>query len=298
VTGLRNKLAEIRTLIISADGALHRLPWCVLKRRERKYLLEELTIAYVPSARSLVERRTNTDQPHEGGWLAVGGVDYGVGDRFASLPGAAPEAKMVDELFRQFLSAKQQNESISLLSGREATKEKVLQLLPTCRFVHIATHGDFFQNDNDAFSVHDATGALDSSLAFAGANDDLTKGINSLLTAEEIHHLDLSDVDLMVLSACDTGLGHIRAGQGLIGLPGAIDRSGVGTLVSALWKVDDRSTAVLMERFYRALLPNIRALPTAAALREAQLNMLQQADGAFAHPYFWAAWTVTGNGGS
>jgi CHAT domain-containing protein len=180
-----------------------------------------------------------------------------------------------------------------VLSGSQATKEALRKLLPTQRFVHLATHGFFAFRATDAYSIYDVAARLDSGLVLAGANTDST-GADSLLTAEEIGEFDLRTVDLLALSACETGLGHIRAGQGMVGLLGALDQAGVRTVLSALWQVDDVRTAQFMESFYRHLLRGDHAWLPAAALKATQLEMIRRGE----NPTHWAAWTVTGDPGA
>jgi CHAT domain-containing protein len=108
-----------------------------------------------------------------------------------------------------------------------------------------------------------------ANLALAGAGPDA--GEDGLLTAEEVTGLELSETELVVLSACDTGLGEIRTGEGVFGLRRAFFMAGARTLVLSLWKVSDAATTVLMERFYENL--TVRGLGRSAALREAQLAL-------------------------
>jgi CHAT domain-containing protein len=178
-----------------------------------------------------------------------------------------------------------------MLTAGAATKQRFLALLPDRRIVHLATHGDYVPLQEDAYSVHDLSAQLDSALVLSGANADPT-GIDSLLTAEEIGRLDLRHVELLVMSACESALGHVRAGQGIEGLFGALDRAQVGSAVGALWKVDDRATAELMKRFYGYLFDGPDRGNVALALRRAQTDLAKAAG--TEHPYFWAAWTVMG----
>jgi CHAT domain-containing protein len=176
-----------------------------------------------------------------------------------------------------------------------ASKSAVLQRLRRANLVHLATHGFFNDRSDaagaDAFGVLGTAAELDSGLVFAGANLDATGGLDSLLTAEEIRELDLRHVELMVLSACETSKGHIRAGQGVVGLLGSLDDAGVNTVVSALWEVPDEETKRLMVRFYQLLLSKeaVRISP-AEAMRQAQCEMLENDEA----PRSWAAWTVMG----
>ncbi len=96
---------------------------------------------------------------------------------------------------------------------------------------------------------------------------------DGILTAEEIQALDLRDCDLVVLSACETGLGRLEAGQGVLGMQRAFQAAGGRAVVASLWKVDDAATAVLMERFYANLWT--KKLPKLEALRQAQLDILK-----------------------
>jgi CHAT domain-containing protein len=95
---------------------------------------------------------------------------------------------------------------------------------------------------------------------------------DGILTAEEVQSLDLRGTDLVVLSACDTGLGHGRYGQGVLGLQRAFHAAGARAVVASLWKVDDAATSVLMELFYTNLW--VKKLPKLEALRQAQLDVL------------------------
>jgi CHAT domain-containing protein len=203
------------------------------------------------------------------------------------------EAREVDRLLAAEFG--KPDGALTVLTGKDAKKDRVVELLGTRRWVHLATHGEFQQRRTESFGVHDALAPLDSVLVFAGANADATGGAQSLLTAEELSLLDLSRVELMVLSACQTGLGHVQAGQGQIGLVGALSRAGVGSVVASLWKVDDAATSRLMERFYEHAIQGEKPAPISAALRLAQVELLS--GGEHTHPYYWAAWGVTGNPG-
>ncbi|HXI04696.1 MAG TPA: CHAT domain-containing protein, partial [Candidatus Saccharimonadales bacterium] len=135
-----------------------------------------------------------------------------------------------------------------------------------------------------------------SGLAMAGANAQRTgaDGEDGVLTAEEIASLDLSGVDLAVLSACDTGVGTIMAGEGVFGLRRAMQVAGVRSLVLSLWSVDDESTRRWMEAFYEGMLSG--GMDVAAAARSAGRSVLEtrrrRGDGG--HPFFWGAFVTTG----
>ena len=174
------------------------------------------------------------------------------------------------------------------------------------RILHIATHG-FFLEDVPAASdgaraltiVRMDAGAaigipsnplLRSGLAFTGANLQRAED-NGLVTALEASSLDLWGTRLVVLSACDTGVGEVRSGEGVYGLRRAFVLAGAEALVMSLWKVDDGATRDLMIAYYAGL---ARGEGRSDALRNAQLRMIH---GSQADPHFWASFVQYGEGG-
>jgi CHAT domain-containing protein len=183
--------------------------------------------------------------------------------------------------------------------------------------LHLATHG-FFLEGNCSSAPQDtrAIGGplaslakqlpeligenplLLSGLALAGANEREQAGADQddgILTAEEIAALDLSGVDWAVLSACQTGVGEVRAGEGVFGLRRAFQVAGVKTLIMSLWEVEDRSAREWMKKLYVARLAN--HLSTAEAVREASLGILRErrARGLSTHPFYWGAFVAAGD---
>jgi CHAT domain-containing protein len=110
------------------------------------------------------------------------------------------------------------------------------------------------------------------------------------LTAEDVTGLDLLDTELVVLSACETGLGEVHVGEGVFGLRRAFTVAGTKTLVMSLWKVPDRQTRDLMTLFYEDLL---QGKPRIEALREAQLQMRTR----HPQPFYWGAFICQGEAG-
>jgi CHAT domain-containing protein len=159
----------------------------------------------------------------------------------------------------------------SVLVRGEATEDRAKSLAGGARLLHFATHGEL--NESDPL----ASGLL---LAPGGGDD-------GRLEVREIFGLDLQ-AQLVVLSACETGLGQLSTGDELIGLQRAFLYAGTPAVVTTLWKVDDRASFVLMREFYGRL---AKADP-ARALQEAQRAALKE----FPHPFAWAAFGLTGVG--
>lgn len=157
--------------------------------------------------------------------------------------------------------------------GDEATKENFLKVAPDAVLLHLATHAE----------VHDRDPML-SRLVFSPRSSD------PYLYASEIYGLSLK-ADLVVLSACETGLGQWARGEGVMSLARAFMIAGCPQVVMSLWAVDDRSTAQLMTDFYRGI---DSELPPHEALRQAKLKMLDGDNPVYAHPYYWAGWVPIG----
>ena len=164
------------------------------------------------------------------------------------------------------------------VTGFDARKGAVTgDRLKDYRYVHFATHG-FVDSENPSLS------AIVLSLV-----DRDGRPQDGFLRADELYGLELS-ADMVVLSACQTGLGKEIRGEGLVGLTRGLMYAGAATVVVSLWSVSDNATADLMARFYRELISAGRS--PAAALRAAQLLLLKQTR--WTHPYYWSAFTIQG----
>jgi CHAT domain-containing protein len=185
-----------------------------------------------------------------------------------------------------------------LLLRGEATEASLKQLHGP-RILHLARHG-FFLDDQDTRRMVLRSAALEdpmlrAGLALAGANARRSGfGEDGILTALEAAQLDLRGTKSDVLSACETGVGEVRNGFGVVGLRRGLLLAGAQSLVTSLWNVGDLATQELMVSFYENL-TSARgpARGRSAALRAAQLRML--AKPGYAHPYYWAAFLNTGD---
>lgn len=288
-------------LILSPDGPLHFLSFEALLTRDSRereglyeglpYLIRERSVTYVPSASVLAELA----QPRERDGSAEGERKRFVGFADPSWPGEervvsqVPEARSVALAglpeMRRLAQSRHEVEEIArlyplgasqLYVDRAATEENVKRngLLKSARRIHFATHG--FLNEKQPEL---------SGLALTFDDDP---GEDGLLQVYEIFNLEL-DADLVVLSACDTGLGQRVSGEGLVGVTRALLYAGARSVVVSLWQVDDSSTAELMVGFYRHL---DQDPDKAESLRRSKLEMIRQ--GRYAHPYYWAPFILIG----
>jgi CHAT domain-containing protein/Flp pilus assembly protein TadD len=210
--------------------------------------------------------------------------------RFADLPETRVEMAAVRDSFEEHFP----DIRAQMLRGAQATEEAFRRRAPYCRYLHLATHGYFAPElirsalvpDNptagrgggDARIVGELVGyhpGLLCGLVLTGANlrSTAVDRDDGILTAMEVAELDLAGVDLAVLSACETGLGRVDGGEGILGLQRAFQVAGAQAVVASLWSVGDEPTRALMVRFYEDLWR--KGLPPAQALRDAQLAMLR-----------------------
>ncbi len=219
------------------------------------------------------------------------------------LSGTGSEIDFIVSLFAKQQSSK--NRSMRQLRTSQASETAFRELAPHSRFIHVATHGFFADpSKKSALSSEMAktveqmniSGDLNqqvlrgfnpgqlSGLVFAGANlnrnsIDANSASNSaenddgILTADEIAFLSLRNCELAVLSACETNVGEVAGGEGILGLQRSFQIAGARSVVSSLWKVDDLGTRLLMERFYTNML--VQRMSKLDALREAQIWMLR-----------------------
>ena len=163
--------------------------------------------------------------------------------------------------------------------------ETVLKQVRSPYLLHLATHGFFLKNDEQ----NRENPLLRSGLALYGANERRSGKDDGILTAYEVAGMNFLGTKLVVLSACETGNGEVKNGEGVFGLRRALILAGAETQVSSLWKASDQVTQRLMESFYR----NLKAkIGRAEALRQAQLEILR--DQSINAPYYWANFICIG----
>jgi CHAT domain-containing protein/tetratricopeptide (TPR) repeat protein len=353
---LAKHLRGVQTVLVSADGILAGFPFAALPASDGvSFLIEELAIAVIPVPSLLATLR---EQPEDGtdkarsddSLLLMGDVAFASPTKdvrlesetgtatvparrrqlfeFRPLPETAREVEAVAVVFQKSHASGR----VSRLCRGEATKGAFQTRAPGQRFIHLATHGFFAPAAirsalaGDADAVVGLHPGLLTGLAMAGSNagsdasvDSLAIAENGILTGLEAAALDLRNTELVVLSACETGLGQVAGGEGLLGLQRAFQVSGARTVVASLWKVDDAATRRLMIRFYQNLWQSKKPMTKLEALRQAQLWMLRegvdeglargviekpvdqkkfqqaQPEGKRALPFFWAGFVLSGD---
>lgn len=308
---LRGFLRDAKRLLLSADGSLNLIPFAALVDEQGQYLVERYSIAYLTSGRDLLRLQVARQSKS----LPIVVADPAFGDPalitkdnrldgdgtpattkdarinfsrpfFGPLPGVNDEVRALKELFP----------NATFLTREQATKTALEKIIAPI-ILHVATHG-YFQSRplaTDASATPASRGSgpsastdnplLRSGLALAGANRD----DGGILTAFEASGLNLWGTKLVVLSACDTGLGEIRNGEGVYGLRRALVLAGAESQLMSLWQVSDRSTRDLMIRYYKSL---SKGGGRSDSLRQAQLEMLKSKP--HNHPYYWASFIQTG----
>jgi CHAT domain-containing protein len=308
---VRERLGGATLVLVAPEDLLNLVPFGALVDEQNRYLVERFTFTYLASGRDLLRESAMAPRgpaliiadPAFGsqGTGAPSGAEAGGRSRnfdglsFERLPGTASEAQALKRILAEAV----------VLTGDQAT-ETVAKQSKGPRILHIATHGFFLENASEdpaqsGTRSSKLTGGaapaenpmLRSGLVFAGVNALRSGDDDGVLTALEASALDLAGTKLVVLSACETGLGQVRNGEGVFGLRRAFTVAGAESLLMSLWQVADEATKDLMIGYYTRL---AKGEGRAEALRQTQLAMLK--DPKLSHPFFWASFIPSGEWGS
>jgi CHAT domain-containing protein len=284
---------DVKRLIVAPDGPLNLVPFQALVGSDGRYLIERFTVSYVTSGRDLV--RSGATEAGIGEAEVFADPDFG-------MPPARNQVKTALQDFFQPLRATQREARLisETFSGvrvhlRAESSEKDLKAVSRPKLLHIATHGFFLADDsNQGSEPHGSFWKPEfqlfrSGLVLANVNSQPVKGDDGVLTALEASALDLRGTKLVVLSACDTGVGSVKNGEGVYGLRRAFTIAGAEALVMSLWQVSDQATLELMAGYYKNLK---NGLGRADSLRMIQVEMLKKP--ARKHPYYWASFIHAG----
>jgi CHAT domain-containing protein/Tfp pilus assembly protein PilF len=318
-------LEGANTVYVAPDGSLNLISFAGLLDDNGKYLIEKYPIHYLSSGRDLIRLQDTISSCS--GLLAIGDPDFDLSLSSMLPSGASSASVMSSRSFRskgkeleQFKCrrlpatrkeveavAKQwrfhKAESIVTRFGADATEDHFKREAPGKRVLYLATHGFYFSHEclagkvaeSETFFVENPY--LQCGLLLAGANQH-RKGIgkvdceDGILTAEDVAGMNLNGTDLVVLSACETGLGEVKSGEGVYGLRRAFQMAGAKTVISSLWSIDDETTAELMGQLFSVMDETIPQTMQRIALNH--LGALR-AQGKSDHPFYWAAFVATGD---
>src|SRR6266508_1759897 len=326
---VRPLLGDVSRLLISPDGSLNLVPFAALVDEGRRYAVERYSISYLTSGRDLLRLQVARESrggplvvaaPDFGRRSQVEAARLGKQEKDASGGEVKAESarSAIKELFFPPLPyAEREGEALrellpdaTLLTKGQATKAALGQVRSP-KLLHIATHSFFLEDQQlssagergaqaltddperalqrlEGRGVRIESPLLRSGLALAGANEH-KEDDNGTLTALEVTGLNLWGTKLVALSACDTGVGEVKNGDGVHGLRRALVLAGAETLVMSLWAVSDKATRELMVAYYGRLK---QGQGRGEALRRVQLEMLKNVNRR--HPYHWASFIQSG----
>jgi CHAT domain-containing protein/Tfp pilus assembly protein PilF len=320
--------AEIRGkkhLYISPDGNLNLIPFEVLMTPEGKYLMEDYNITYIAAGRDIIRFMDATVAKGEPVIMADPDYDMGLQEKvkvardmgIIETRGAAPLSRDAKDMrFKRLPDTKQEANAIEgILKEKykanvrnyqdKKALEEVLFKAKEPRVLHLATHG-YFLRDEEVKTQPQIMGfisqerekfvdpgienpMLRSGIVLAGVNASLKEGRDDgVVSAEKILGLRLKGTDLVVLSACETGVGDVKSGEGVFGLKRSFILSGAKTVVMSLWSVPSKETTELMTDFYTLM---AKGKTKAEAFREARLNLMKKKS----NPFYWGAFIMVGN---
>ncbi|MCL4456874.1 MAG: CHAT domain-containing protein [Nitrospirae bacterium] len=316
-----------KQLFISPDGNLNLIPFEALVTPSNKYLMEEYTISYISAGRDIIRFTDTNIAKGDALIIADPDYDMGLMERdkmtkemkvaktirgglskdvlnisFDRLPDTKQEADAIEKVLKNKKKLKVKN-----YQNIKAIEEMIFSA-ETPKILHLATHG-YFLNDEELKVSSETRGVkiklkddfmakdeavnienpmLRSGIVFSGVNASLKAGRDDgMMSAEKILGVNLKGTDLVVLSACETGVGDVQNGEGVFGLKRAFILSGAKTLVMSLWSVPSAETTELMTDFYTLM---STGKPKAEALRQAKLNMMKKKS----NPFYWGAFVMTG----
>jgi CHAT domain-containing protein len=309
---IEKELAGIDHLFVSSDGIFNKVNLSSLQNpKTKKWVIEDFKISLVSNTKEIPERLTAdhalTKDVHLYGYIDFNlKMDqthhaslhpnlltrtFGFDGDIPILPGTDKEVDDINNIL------KEAQWNVMSHKRADATEESIKKI-QNPKVLHVATHG-FFMNDVDLFENEDDESAkflknplLRSGLLLAAAgvkedDKDATTVEDGILTAYEAMNLTLDNTDLIVMSACETGLGEIRNGEGVYGLQRSFLVAGASAVMMSLWQVDDTATQELMVNFYKHWMSGDHKLD---AFRKAQLAMKEK----YQSPFFWGAFILVG----
>jgi CHAT domain-containing protein/lipopolysaccharide biosynthesis regulator YciM len=314
ISPLESHITGFKELVVSPDGLLSLIPFDVMLTPSGEFLIDKYRIRTLSSARDIIRNPRSgvaktpivifADPDYDANIQKVNpatpmpySLVSGLGrQKFARLPDTAQEAECIVK------KVATQSEHPYRLFQKTSASEINLFSMESPSILHIATHGFYLKKPTFATDVDDKTGKMSvpsvennvdnpllrSGIVLAGANHSLSiESDAGIITARKMMSLDLKDTNLVVLSACNTGVGDVEAGDGLVGLKRSILLAGSRSIITSMWNVASKQTVDLMDAFY---LRYLGGSTKGDALREAKLKLKL----AYPNPFYWGAMVLDG----
>jgi len=301
---IQSELQNATLVLVVPDGSLNLVPFSALPSGNG-YLVEHGPVIHILSSERDLLPTQRADK--KAGLLAIGSPSFESMQataasnppasnlrggpikceaftqmEFHPLPGSLSEVKEISSTFKRWNAA----EPEQMLTGEDATLARFLVAAPQSRILHIATHAFLLDR-----SCGNGNPLMHSGLVFAGANKTRN---DSILTAQQIASIDLKGVDWAVLSACDTGGGELKDGEGVLGLERAFRVAGANSVIMALWPIDDQVTREFMRNLYDQRFAHRATTADAVWTAARKLLKDRQAAGKSTHPWYWAGFVGSG----
>jgi CHAT domain-containing protein len=298
---IQDEIGQASTIYLSADGIYNQINLEAIPTPDGKYVIDNTNLVLVSNSKDLFLRKISTKLSLPENTASMFGnptfyLTASAGKPISSLPGTEKEVNQVQFMLKQkgWVTA----EFIESAASEENVKE-----INSPKIFHIATHG-FYRPTmqarlEDELQANEATlhqnPLMRTGLLLKGAGDLMEKTSfnynmeNGILTAYEAMNLNLDKTDLVVLSACETGLGDLEAGEGVYGLQRAFLVAGAKVLIMSMFKVDDEATQKLMLIFYQKWL-------NSGNLRESFIDAKKELRVEYPDPIYWGAFMMIGQG--
>ncbi|MBK6833006.1 MAG: CHAT domain-containing protein [Bacteroidetes bacterium] len=308
---MEKSLEGVTTIYYSPSGLLHKISFSALSSGKNAYLCDKYNLNR-ESSTGKVALPDNINYLPSDKIALIGGVKYNSDttkkEMWTYLPGTLTEAEEINKLL------KTKKHTVNYLASVNANEANFKKDIPQAEILHVATHGFFFpdpekvkeelkvtqtKEENLTFRgttdyanwsfVNNKNPLMRSGIVLAGANDvwerdPMAEGEDGVLTAQEVSNMDMRKTKLVVLSACETGLGDIKGSEGVYGLQRAFKMAGVNYIVMSLWQVPDKETSEFMISFYKKLTSE---KDIKKAFHATQKEMRKKYD-----PYYWAAFVL------
>ncbi len=292
---LDEQLNSINKIYLSLDGAYHQLSINALKDVNGKYLVDKYSLQFTGNTKDLLDvKQTESASKKPTTAFLIGNPKYGSNGVIDQLPGTEIEVKNITKLLTTY------KVKATALFGASATEAKVKDI-NSPSILHIATHGYFLAD----LSQVETSKVLGVDVSAAKENPLLRSGVllancenvfdenfhpspnseNGILTAYEAMSLNLDKTDLVVLSACETGLGSVKQGEGVYGLQRAFLIAGAKSIIMSLWSVSDAATMELMTLFYNNYAKS-------GNKQQAFSDAIKQLKVKYKEPFYWSAFVM------